>query len=107
MNFILLSEIIWVKPMLKLNEIFNQVLLKDKIEEIGNRSGSTDYNSLLVYYWHKLSDKFILVSSDTGIINPIDNDAEVGLDDEKVDVNDNTGCVYGCHFWFICIKCHI
>ena len=34
MNFILLPEVIRIKPMLKLNEILNQALLKDKIEEI-------------------------------------------------------------------------
>ena len=38
MNFILLSEVIRIKPMLKLNEILNQALLKDKIEEIGIHS---------------------------------------------------------------------
>ena len=35
MNFILLSEVIRIKPMLKLNEILNRALLKYKIEEIG------------------------------------------------------------------------
>ena len=38
MNLILLSEDIRVKPLLKLNEIVNQALLKDKIEEIDIRS---------------------------------------------------------------------
>ena len=37
-NFILLSEVIRIKPILKLNEILNQALLKDKIEEIGIQS---------------------------------------------------------------------
>ena len=36
MNFILLSEDNRIKPMLKLNDILNQTLLKDKIEEIGS-----------------------------------------------------------------------
>ena len=43
MNFILLSEVIRIKPMLKLSEILNQALLKDKIEEIGI------HTSLLVF----------------------------------------------------------
>ena len=30
MNFILLSEVIRIKPMLKLNEILNQILLKEE-----------------------------------------------------------------------------
>ena len=34
MNFILFSEVIRSKPMLKLNEIFNQALLKDKKEDL-------------------------------------------------------------------------
>ena len=34
MNFILVFEVIRIKPTLKLNEILNQALLKDKIEEI-------------------------------------------------------------------------
>ena len=34
MNFILFYEVIQIKPTLKLNEILNQALLKEKIEEI-------------------------------------------------------------------------
>ena len=38
MNFILFSEVIRSKPMLKVNEIFNQALLKDEKEEISIHS---------------------------------------------------------------------
>ena len=38
MSFILLSEVIRIEWMLKLNAILNQALLKDKIEEIGIHS---------------------------------------------------------------------
>ena len=38
MYFILFSEVIRSKPMLKRNKIFNQALLKDKKEEIGIHS---------------------------------------------------------------------
>ena len=47
MNFILLSEVIRKKPMLKLNEILNQTLLKDKIEKIGIHSPARP--SILLY----------------------------------------------------------
>ena len=49
MKFILISEVIRSKPMLKRNKIFNQALLKDKKEEIDihNRARTT-ISSLLV-----------------------------------------------------------
>ena len=48
MNLILFSEVIRSKRILKLNEIFNQALLKNKKEEIGIYSRPTIF-SLLVY----------------------------------------------------------
>ena len=51
MSFIFISEVIRVNPNLKLNEILNQVLLKDN--KRGNwylKLGSSAITSLLVYY---------------------------------------------------------
>ena len=45
-NFILFSEVIRIKPMLQLNGILNQALLKDKTEEIGNHSRARPINKI-------------------------------------------------------------
>ena len=50
-NFILLSEVIRIKPILKLNEILNQALLNDKKEEIGIHNRTLPTLLLYLFFW--------------------------------------------------------
>ena len=49
MNYVLFFEVIQSKPMLKLNEILNQALLKDIKEEIGIHSQARPFFFILIF----------------------------------------------------------
>ena len=68
MNLILLSEDIRVKPLLKLNEIVNQALLKDKIEEIDIHSRARP--TILLYLLNsKMMNLFVNIFEEEAIAN--------------------------------------